>query len=168
MPRKITPALYNLFLDNWLPEQFSIIGTGRTPLTDEQFRERLLEGVNEFSRNGKVTKSKWDSFAAHLFYQVADATDPKAYQEFGACILRHEADWKEPAQVVYYLAVAPNFFPIIASNIAKNKLAADADRVRIVMEKPFGHDLESAKSLNQLLSNLFEEKQIYRIRSLPG
>ncbi|MEO6037596.1 MAG: glucose-6-phosphate dehydrogenase [Saprospiraceae bacterium] len=166
--RKITPALYNLFLDSWLPEQFCIIGTGRTPLTDEQFRERLLEGVNEFSRNGKVTKSKWDAFAAHLFYQVADVTDAKAYQEFSACIQRHEAEWQLPAQVVYYLAVAPNFFPIIATNIAKNKLAEDPERCRIVIEKPFGHDLESAKSLNELLNDLFEEKQIYRIDHYLG
>jgi len=166
--RKITPALYNLFLDDWLPAHFCIIGTGRTPLTDEQFRERLLEGVNEFSRNGKVVKSKWDAFAAHLFYQAADATDAKAYQEFGKCIRQHEEEWKEPAQVVYYLAVSPNFFPIIATNIAKNKLAEDAERVRIVMEKPFGHDLESAKSLNALLANLFTEKQIYRIDHYLG
>ena len=166
--RKITPALYNLFLDNWLPEQFAIIGTGRTPLTNESFREKMLEGVNEHSRNGKVAKEKWAAFVARIFYQVADVKDAKAYQEFATRIRQHEADWQQTPQVIYYLAVAPNFFPVIAANIAKNKLSENPDHTRIVVEKPFGHDLESAKSLNQLLSQNFEEKQIYRIDHYLG
>ena len=166
--RKITPALYNLFLDHWLPEQFAIIGTGRTQLTDEAFREKLLEGVNEHSRNGKVLKTKWEAFATHIFYQVADVKDAKAYQDFSTRIKQFQTEWQQEPQVVYYLAVAPNFFPIIATNIAKNKLSEHPDLTRIVVEKPFGHDLETAKSLNQLLTRLFEEKQIYRIDHYLG
>jgi len=166
--RKLAPALYNLFLDGWLPKQFSIIGTGRTKLTDDQFRDKLLEDLNEFSRSGKPTKAKWAEFSKNVFYQPSDANDAETYKEFGKRIEAHNAEWKTKANVIYYLAVAPNFFPIIASNIAKAKLTDDADKTRIVLEKPFGHDLESAKELNQLLAGIFDEKQIYRIDHYLG
>ena len=166
--RKIAPALYNLFLDNWLPNQFSIIGTGRTKLTDEQFRDNLLNDINQFSRSGKAAKAKWDEFSKNIFYQISDAKDAETYKEFGKRIDAHNAEWKTKANVLYYLAVSPNFFPIIASNISKAKLAEDPEKTRIVIEKPFGHDLESAKELNKLLSGIFDERQIYRIDHYLG
>ncbi|MBD2767441.1 glucose-6-phosphate dehydrogenase [Hymenobacter sp. BT664] len=166
--RKLAPALYNLFLDGWLPEQFAIIGTGRTPLSDEEFRVRLLEGIDQFSRNGKADKDQWKKFRQHVVYQVADVKNAATYEEFGKRIAAYEQEWQTPANVIYYLAVAPDFFPIIASNLAQRKLTADPDRTRIVIEKPFGHDLESARALNQLLGQIFEERQIYRIDHYLG
>ncbi len=166
--RKLAPALYNLYLDGWLPKQFSIIGTGRTKLTDEQFRANLLEGINQFSRSGKTTKAKWEDFSKNIYYQVSDAKDAETYKEFGKRIDAHNTEWKAKANVIYYLAVAPEFFPIIASNISKAKLAEDPEKARIVIEKPFGHDLESAKELNKLLAGIFDEKQIYRIDHYLG
>lgn len=166
--RKLAPALYNLYLEGWLPKQFSIIGTGRTQLTDEAFREKLLDDINEFSRSGKAQKAKWDTFSKNLFYQVSDLKNAAAYKEFGTRIQQHETEWDATANVIYYLAVAPTLFPIIAENIAKNNLADDPDRVRIVIEKPFGHDLESARALNQLLMRVFDERQIYRIDHYLG
>jgi glucose-6-phosphate 1-dehydrogenase len=153
--RKIAPALYNLFLDGYLPQQYSIIGTGRTKLSDDQFRENLHNDINEFSRSGKAKEAKWDEFSKNIFYQVSDIKDAETYKEFGKQVDKINAEWKTKANVIYYLAVSPNFFPIIASNIAKAKLAEDPDKVRIVIEKPFGHDLETAKELNQLLSGIF-------------
>jgi glucose-6-phosphate 1-dehydrogenase len=166
--RKLAPALYNLYLDGWMPEQFSIIGTGRTHLTDIQFRTKLMEDINQFSRSGKVTKAKWDVFSKNIFYQVSDINDAETYKEFGKRVEAHNAEWKIKANVIYYLAVSPNFFPIIASNISKAHLADDPEKTRIVIEKPFGHDLESAKELNQLLASIFNEKQIYRIDHYLG
>jgi glucose-6-phosphate 1-dehydrogenase len=166
--RKIAPALYNLFLDGWLPNQFSIIGTGRTKLSDDQFRENLLNDVNQFSRSGKAAKAKWDNFSQNIFYQVSDVNDAETYKEFGKTIDKQSAEWKVKANVIYYLAVSPNFFPIIASNISKAKLADDPEKTRIVIEKPFGHDLETAKELNKLLSAIFDERQIYRIDHYLG
>jgi glucose-6-phosphate 1-dehydrogenase len=166
--RKLAPALYNLFLDGWMPEQYCIIGTGRTKLNDEQFRENLKEGINNFSRNGKVKEDKWAEFSQHIFYQVSDAKDAETYKEFGRRIEDKNKEWKTSANVIYYLAVAPNFFPIIASNISKAKLAEDTEKVRIVIEKPFGHDLKTAKELNTLLSSIFNECQIYRIDHYLG
>jgi len=166
--RKLAPALYNLFLEGWLPEQFSIIGTGRTKLSDGEFREKILADINQFSRTGKAKPEKWDVFCQNLYYQVADVNNAETYKEFGNRIQHHEADWKTKANVIYYLAVAPNFFPIIAENIAKSKLSSNSDRVRIVIEKPIGHDLKSAQELNQLLTRLFDERQIYRIDHYLG
>ena len=166
--RKVTPALYNLFLDNWIPEQFAIIGSGRTKLSDDDFKAKMLDGVNQFSRRGKADPEKWASFASHIFYQAADVNDAETYKEFATHIQNHESEWKQEANIIYYLAVAPQFFPIIAENISKSNLAANPDKVRIVIEKPFGHDLESAKSLNKLLQNIFDEKQIYRIDHYLG
>ena len=158
--RKIAPALYNLFLDGWLPKQFSIIGTGRTKLDDDKFRDNLHNDINQFSRSGKADEKKWAEFSSNIYYQVSDATDAETYKEFGKRIDKHNAEWKTKANVIFYLAVAPNFFPIIASNIAKAKLAEDKERVRIIIEKPFGHDLESAQKLNKDILKNLQEHQI--------
>ncbi len=166
--RKLAPALYNLFLEGWLPDQFSIIGTGRTPLTDEQFAEKLLDGINHYSRTGKAADDKWQEFSKHLFYQAADAKDFKSYKEFGTRIEKHNAEWKVEANVIYYLAVSPDFFPVIAENLSKSKLTTDTTKTRIVIEKPFGHDLGSSRSLNKLLAGIFNECQIYRIDHYLG
>ncbi|MBF9143705.1 glucose-6-phosphate dehydrogenase [Hymenobacter properus] len=166
--RKLAPALYNLFLDGWLPEQFAIIGTGRSQFTDEAFQEKLLEDINQFSRTGKAKKEVWSTFAPHVGYQLADVKNADSYKAFGQRIAQLEKDWNAKANVIYYLAVAPEFFPIIATNLAKSKLTDDADRTRIVIEKPFGHDLESARALNKLLAGIFEEQQIYRIDHYLG
>ncbi|GAB3936585.1 glucose-6-phosphate dehydrogenase [Mucilaginibacter myungsuensis] len=166
--RKLAPAIYNLFLDGWLPGNFAVVGTGRTKFTDEEYRAKLLEGINSFSRSGKADKAKWDEFQKHVFYQVSDATDSATYKEFSHRIDAFNAEWKTKANVIYYLAVSPNFFPIIASNLAKAGLTKDTKRTRIVIEKPFGHDLDSAKELNALLANIFDECQIYRIDHYLG
>ena len=166
--RKIAPALYNLFLDGWLPGKYAIIGTGRTKFTDEQFRTNLHNDIDQFSRSGKATAAKWGEFEKNIYYQVSDIKDAETYKEFGKAIDKLNAEWKIEANVIFYLAVAPNFFPIIASNISKAKLAEDKDKVRIVIEKPFGHDLETAKELNHLLTGIFDEKQVYRIDHYLG
>lgn len=166
--RKLAPALYNLYLDSWLPEQFAIIGTGRTALTDQDFAESLQESINEFSRSGTVKKDAWNGFTKNIYYQVADAKDAATYKKFGEHIDRLNKEWDCTANVIYYLAVSPDFFPIISKNIYQAKLAKDKERVRIVIEKPFGHDLATAQSLNELLSSMYSEQQIYRIDHYLG
>ena len=166
--RKLAPALYNLFLDGWLPEEFSVIGTGRTMHTDEAFREKMKESVNQFSRSGKADDSKWETFAQHITYQVADIKDAASFKNFGIKIDAYNTQWNAKANVIFYLAVAPDLFPVIAENISKAGLIGNAEKTRIVIEKPFGHDLETSKELNMLLSNIFSEKQIYRIDHYLG
>ncbi len=166
--RKLVPALYNLFLDGWMPDKFAIIGTGRSKLTDDDLRAKFLEGVNDFSRSGKATKEKWADFAPHVVYEAADSKDAATYKGFCKRIGVFEKEWSAKAYVIHYLAVAPDLFPVIASNIAKNDLAENREHTRIVIEKPFGHDLESAKALNKLLKENYIEEQIYRIDHYLG
>jgi glucose-6-phosphate 1-dehydrogenase len=166
--RKIIPAFYNLFLSDWLPEKFSIIGTGQTKLNDDDFRNKLLDGINQFSRNGKAEQSKWEKFSATISYLGSDLTNEETYTEIGARIRSQEQAWESKPNIIYYLAVPPAFFPVIAKHIYQSKLADNPENTRIVVEKPFGHDLESAKSLNNLLCSIFQEKQIYRIDHYLG
>jgi glucose-6-phosphate 1-dehydrogenase len=166
--RKLAPALYNLFLDDWMPDHFSIIGTGRTPLSNEDFRNKLREGVNKFSRTGQAAEDKWQAFSQDIFYEAADLYDHESYAGICRCIAEREKEWGQTAYVIHYMAVAPSLFPIIAMNVAKNNLAAQREHSRVVVEKPFGHDLESARALNKLLNEHFKEEQIYRIDHYLG
>jgi glucose-6-phosphate 1-dehydrogenase len=166
--RKLVPALYNLFLNGWMPDHFAVIGMGRTEQTDEQFRKILLDDVNKFSRSGKAEPAKWTTFSDSVFFQVSDIEKEKTYKDQLHRIQTLGTEWKAEPCVIFYLAVAPRFFQTIAENLAKYKLAANPEKSRIVIEKPFGHDLDSAKELNKLLQNIFSENQIYRIDHYLG
>jgi glucose-6-phosphate 1-dehydrogenase len=166
--RKLIPALYNLFLDEWMPKQFAVIGMGRTLYSEEQFKALLLEDLNKFSRTGKAKKEKWEAFSKNIRYQVSDVAEDRTYVEQAATIKKLSAEWNADPCVIYYLAVAPRFFAVIAENLASHKLTENPEKTRIVIEKPFGHDLESAKALNKLLNRIFFENQIYRIDHYLG
>lgn len=166
--RKIIPALYNLFLENRLPEKFAIIGTSRTELSDQKYRDSLLDGINKFSRTGKAKKEKWAEFSSNIFYQAADIKDVASYNQFYLKISKWKEEWKQNPSILYYCAVSPDLFCTIAENISKSKLDNDLEKARIIIEKPFGRDLESAKTLNANLLTIFDEKQIYRIDHYLG
>jgi glucose-6-phosphate 1-dehydrogenase len=166
--RKLIPALYNLFLDDWMPENFAVVAMGRSEFSNEKFRERLHGDINKFSRRGEAKKEQWDGFAPHIYFQKSEIEDPKSYQEQAATIERFTKEWGEEPNVIHYMAVAPRYFKTVTENLAKHGLAKDAGRSRIIIEKPFGHDLESAKKLNELLCTVFSENQIYRIDHYLG
>lgn len=166
--RKIIPALYNLFLENRLPENFAIIGTSRTKFTDEKYRDSLLSGINDFSRTGKAKKEEWATFSSNIYYQAADIKDVASYNDFDSRIRKLKDEWKQNPSILYYCAVSPDLFCTIAENISKSKLENNKETTRIIIEKPFGRDLESARSLNTKLLTIFDEKQIYRIDHYLG
>ncbi|HEY5917206.1 MAG TPA: glucose-6-phosphate dehydrogenase, partial [Chryseolinea sp.] len=166
--RKLLPALFNLFLDGWMPSRFKIIGLGRTQQSDDDFRKAMLEGINNYSRRGKADADKWKSFAANIGFLVSDIAEDKTYEDMGASIKKAAQEWGTEPCIIYYLAVAPRFFAPIAKNLSKHHLADSLTRSRIVIEKPFGNDLESARSLNTLLMGIFSESQIYRIDHYLG
>lgn len=166
--RKIMPALYNLFLANWLPTEFAIIGTSSTKTSDEKYISDLLDAINEFSRNGKAKKEEWEKFASHITFQDADLTQAATFKPFGKLIEKYKKQWQKTPSIIYYCAVAPRFFCTIAENISKSKIENDPETTRIIIEKPFGTDLDSAKALNKRLLGIFDEKQIYRIDHYLG
>jgi len=166
--RKILPALYNLFLDKWLPDDFAVIGFARTSFTDKSFRQRQRQGVDEFSRRGKAQDESWGDFAAHLSYISAQYDDPAAYATLAERLAKLDRAWHTTANRIFYLATPPGEFAIIAQQLSKARLSRDRERARVVVEKPFGRDLESARSLNRMLTKVFDESQIYRIDHYLG
>ncbi len=166
--RKLIPALYNLFLDKWLNEKFCIICTGQDDTKQEDFIARLQEGVDKFSRRGKTEKEKWDIFAKYLQYRKADFTQPEFYVVLKNEVNDFEKNAGDQTNKLYYLAVNPQFFSTIAELLNEAGLASDKDNARLIIEKPFGTDLASAKALNRKLLCIFDERQLYRIDHYLG
>jgi len=165
--RKLTPALFNLFLDNAMPENFKIIGISRSEYSDAQYKKHLREGVEQFSRN-KPEDGKWNEFASHIGYIRMDINEKSHYDKLAEIAKEHEEKYNEHPDIVFYMAVAPQLVPVIVKQLSELSLCHETRTTRIVVEKPFGHDLESAKEMNQTLLKYFEEEQIYRIDHYLG
>ncbi|SFV35773.1 glucose-6-phosphate dehydrogenase [Thermoflavifilum thermophilum] len=166
--RKLIPALYNLFLDDWMPEQFHIVGIGRTAYSNEKYKAHLLEGIHKFSRRRNHKTDHWNEFSEHIEYLQMDVEDNQAYQSITKIVNNKEKTFGTHPNVIFYLAVAPQLVPDIAKHLGQLNICADRKCCRIVVEKPFGHDLQSAHELNQLLQSMFDESQIYRIDHYLG
>lgn len=166
--RKLSPALYNLFIDNWMPEKFCIVGTGRTEYTHESYRNHLLEGIKKFSRRKDEQNGKWQEFSKHLFYLQMDLQKETEYDRISEIVNMKEQEFGEHPNVIFYMAIAPQLVPGVAAKLGPLNICADTKCTRIVVEKPFGYDLRSAHSLNQLLATMFDEGQIYRIDHYLG
>jgi len=167
--RKLIPALYNLYIDNYLPEKFFVIGVGRTIFAShDEYRNKLLEGVQQFSRRKGEANGQWKNFAENILYFEKDLMDDNTYGSIIGWINDKAKEWNAKPTVIFYLAVAPQLAPAIAQKLADQKICSDPHHTRIVFEKPFGHDWESAHSLNKLLTGLFEEEQIFRIDHYLG
>jgi glucose-6-phosphate 1-dehydrogenase len=166
--RKLVPALYNLFLDRWLPQQFAVVGIDRLNQKDEVYRQHLHEGVDEFSRRGKTKGDEWDRFAPYVNYLSADFTDAGTYAKLSEHLRKLDKDWQTKAHHIFYLATAPSMIEAIAGQLQKAELLADEKSSRLVVEKPFGRDLDSARALNRQLTSLMSENQIYRIDHYLG
>ncbi|HTU19742.1 MAG TPA: glucose-6-phosphate dehydrogenase [Gemmataceae bacterium] len=166
--RKLVPALYNLFLDRWLPSSFAILGLDRLEMNDDAYRQHLRDGVDRFSRRGKTKNEEWQGFAPHLSYLNADFANDGSYAKLRDFLGKQDNDWQTKAQHIFYLATAPSMIEVIARQLHQVQLFDDAKRSRLVVEKPFGHDLDSARRLNSLLTSLMSEDQIYRIDHYMG
>lgn len=123
----------------------------------------MHEGVDKFSRRGKTKKNEWSSFAKYLSFHQGEFYTTATYSVLKKRIAVLEKKWKTAANRIFYLAVPPNAFEEISLKIGASGLAENKPKSRIIIEKPFGHDLESAISLNKLLHTNFDESQIYRI-----
>jgi glucose-6-phosphate 1-dehydrogenase len=167
--RKLIPAVYNICVDDALPEKFAILGIDRKEMSDDQFIARLHEGVNRFSRRGAVDDQDWSEFShVHHRYISADFADANTYTELSQALDSLEESWNVHANRIYYLATPPALVEPIVNRLGQAGLSDDREHARIVVEKPFGHDLQSARDLNALLTEVFEEQQIYRIDHYLG
>ncbi len=167
--RKLIPALYNLYLDNYLPGKLIIVGVGRTSFASmEEYRSKLFEGIQQFSRRKEDLEARWKDFSQLITYHELDLTVDETYKNIWKWIAEKGTEWNTKPQVIFYLAVAPQLAPPIAEKLSLHKICEDPGLTRIVFEKPFGHDLKSAKALNTLLTGMFNEEQIYRIDHYLG
>jgi len=151
-----------------MPEKFGIVGIGRTPFTDENYRAKLLDGIKQFSRRKDEQNGKWQDFSQHISYLQMDAEKDEEYKKIAEIVKTKEQEFGEHPNVIFYMAVAPQLVPDIAKRLGSLNICSDTKYTRIVVEKPFGHDLQSAHDLNKLLMGMFSEEQIYRIDHYLG
>ena len=166
--RKLVPALYNLFLDQLLPQQFALVGLDRKEMSQDEFHQRLRQGVDRFSRRGHPNKDRWEDFAARLSFLAADFDNAESYKKLAEQLASQEKQWGSKANHIFYLATPPSLIEMIIGRLGQAKLAHDRRQARVVVEKPFGHDLESARALNQMITDVFQESQVYRIDHYLG
>ncbi|MCC6265187.1 MAG: glucose-6-phosphate dehydrogenase [Bryobacterales bacterium] len=164
--RKLIPALYRLFHDGRLPNSFFIIGNSRTAFSDESFREKQREELGEFLKDMAIEEEEWQRFAKRIHYIPGDMKDPALYKAIGARI--DELAGEVPHEVVFYLSTQPSFYPIAVDMLRETGLNKGNAQRRVVVEKPIGHDLDSARELERHLDAAFDESDIYRIDHYLG
>ncbi|MBK8229112.1 MAG: glucose-6-phosphate dehydrogenase [Candidatus Eisenbacteria bacterium] len=169
--RKLVPALFMLKREGHLPSRFSLVGVARREKTDEEFRGDMGEAVSSFSRAGSPDRAQLDEFLSRTFYVCGDFANVETYKWLKTKLdeVESAAGVKDPVRL-YYLAIPPSEFPVVLEHLAAAGLSPrdQADRIRIVIEKPFGHDAESGRVLNAQVHRTFEEKQVYRIDHYLG
>jgi len=162
--RKLIPAFYSLYLTDSLPEPFAVVGCSRTSLTNDAFREKQKQAI---AREGKIDLSRWDGFAAKLFYQPVIYDSEESCRELAVYLRDLDQERKTGGNRIYYLAVPPTLYPVIAKRIGEAGLSREVKEgngwARIVVEKPFGRDLQTALDLDKVLHKSFKEHQIFRI-----
>lgn len=163
--RKLVPSLFNLYRKERLPKKFRIVGYGNTAFTDEQFHAHLKEGMEEFA-SYKYAAEEWNDFAAHLSYQQGRYTDLADFKKLGKVL----ESWENGSgNRIYYMATPPGVFPNIVDLLGlTDQLREQNGWRRVVIEKPFGTDLASARSLNEQIHKALNERQIYRIDHYLG
>ncbi|HEY0756671.1 MAG TPA: glucose-6-phosphate dehydrogenase [Ktedonobacteraceae bacterium] len=167
--RKLLPALYNLALEHPLPAGFSVIGFARRPYNDEVFRQQALESINQFSRQKPVNPQVWESFESGIYYLQSDFNDPKGYAKLADKLTELDRTRGTCGNRIFYLSTPPSQYTEIIQQLG----AAGLNRsrkgwTRIIIEKPFGRDLNSAKELNRQVAKVFREDQVYRIDHYLG
>jgi glucose-6-phosphate 1-dehydrogenase len=163
--RKLLPALFNSYCKGRLPDEFNIVGFARRPWTHEKFKELLLEGLTEFAPD-VFDEQKWNQLCSRIYYVQGDLDTAEDFNTLKTDLPGIESG---PANRIYYLATAPRYFVPIAAHLgAANMVSEEVGWRRIVIEKPFGHDLPSAQALNQAIHGIFQEHQIYRIDHYLG
>jgi glucose-6-phosphate 1-dehydrogenase len=169
--RKLIPALFHLQGSGYLPERYALIGFSRTPMTNEAYRDVMRKALGEVVKDGGEQVPADDPLIGSLHYHAGDADKPESFQSLKAMIERIESERNLPGNRLFYLSVAPDFFTTIVEQLAAAGLIHDKnDKAwsRVIIEKPFGHDLESARALNVAVTNVLDESQIYRIDHYLG
>jgi len=170
--RKLIPALYSLAVQNLLPEKFAIVAFARRPKNDDEFRADVREAIRAFAPNLNAEGEAWKRFAASVYYHRSNLDDPAGYESLRERLDQLDADLGLGGSRLFYLATPPENFTEIVEHLGAARLASPTEPgapwTRIIVEKPFGYDLETARDLNRKLRAVFTEDQIYRIDHYLG
>ncbi len=166
--RKLYPAVYNLYLSGQLPENFALLSVGRRDKDDFIFREEAKAAINSYSRKNYGNASKLNELLQHFYYYKMDFTDCNSYYGLKKRLESFDKKYNTMGNRIFYLAVAPEYFEPITKNIYACGINVSGGWERLVIEKPFGTDLTSARKLNQAITSTFNEEQIYRIDHFLG
>ena len=166
--RKLVPALFDLSQDRGLPKNFAIICVDRMEMNESKLRKHFHEGIKQFSRHPKAGEKEWTLFSKHIYYHQGDFNKQETYKGLEKLCKKLEQGWKETPNVIYYMATPPSLFGIIPVHLHQAGLSKDKERSRLVIEKPLGYDLQSAKELNRILLKNFDECQLFRIDHYLG
>ncbi len=163
--RKVVPALHSVMCEGLLQRPILVIGVARRPLSDAAFRDQLYKGVEEYSRLKPEVCQLWPNFAGSITYLAGDYDDPKTYSLLADRLAAPDDD----LDCLFYLATPPTLFPLIIEQLGMSGLShSDSAWRRIIIEKPFGRDEESARELNGRVHAVFDESQVYRIDHYLG
>lgn len=170
--RKLIPALYHLYQHGLLPKDFYVIGVARTAMSDQDFKAKVRESLDENSRYGPLRASTWDDFCCFFHYLQGDYGDPSTYQKLKELLDQLDRKIKNRGNHIFYLSTPPALYADIGTQLGKAGLSrqpsSDQGFSRIVIEKPFGRDLETSRALSHALGKYFKEEQIYRIDHYLG
>ena len=169
--RRLIPAVYNLLLDGLLPSKFAVIGLGRKPMSDQEFRNLVREGVTKHSRQA-LKEDTWKNFEPHLFYLQGENHDQQTFSNLRAKAEEVERNQQLPGNRIFYLSIPPSSFAAVCEGLAEAGLATPPTSAgpysRIIVEKPVGRDLASAQEINEVTGKVFDESQIFRIDHYLG
>jgi glucose-6-phosphate 1-dehydrogenase len=163
--KKLLPALYALAFRRLLPEKFAVVGVARTEEADEEFRERMKEAVQEHARD-EFRDEVWDGLAEGMRYVATDFSDEGGEDEVARTLSELDEERGTGGNRVYYLAIPPSVFPTVVDALGRRRSAEGW--TRLIVEKPFGHDLESADELNAAIQEHFTEDEVFRIDHYLG
>ena len=169
--RKLIPALYNLGVDNLLPSEFRFIGFGRKPIPDDEFRGFAKESIEKHSRRSR-DKEVWSRIEPNIEYHPGNYDDLEAFKALHERVHEIEKEHDRQFQLLFYISTPPSVFEPIITCLGESKLSRHGHqsglKPKIVIEKPFGRDLKTARALNETIRNQFDEDQVYRIDHYLG
>ena len=166
--RKLIPAIYSLAHEGCLPPFFALVAVAVSDFTTESFRDEMKKAVQEFGRHKPINDAVWETLAAGIHYIQGDFKENSTFQQLRELLERIDGERDTKGNRLFYLSTAPSLFETISVNLKANGLTATQGWHRVVIEKPFGRDLQSARKLNTHLQSIFSEQEIYRIDHYLG
>ncbi len=166
--RKLIPALYRLAQDRRLSAGFAVIGVSRSPLSDDDFRQKLHDAVKTFGEDPEFDENIWSTFASGLYYVSGDLNDPEMYARLKKRLGEVETERRTGGNALFYLSIQPSQYETTVRGLGAAGLQHGSGWRRLIVEKPFGHDLASARELSEHIHEVFDESSVYRIDHYLG